>query len=79
MLRIWASLLYGALVLILMPSSAFSARSHFIGELATKWLDDGRKMVVLEPYGFVDSKGSLWEVPPGAEVNGAQFQNNYGA
>jgi esterase/lipase superfamily enzyme len=44
---------------------------RFKGALVTQFLADGRNIRLVEPFGFVDSDGKHWDVPAGAELNGA--------
>lgn len=54
---------------------AFSdaSRAQFNGEVVAKWLDDGRRMELMEAFGFTDPNGQHWEVPKGAIVDGASI------
>jgi len=46
---------------------------QYFGRLAVAPLADGRTMQVLETFGFTDSNGVRWEVPPGAKTDGASI------
>lgn len=48
-------------------------RSSFSGELRLQSSPDGNSFIVLESYGFTDSKSVHWEVPKGALVDGASI------
>jgi hypothetical protein len=50
-----------------------AAQGKFKGDLVLTPLSspDGRRMKVLQPFAFVDSKGRLWDVPAGLETDGA--------
>ncbi|MGB7623659.1 MAG: DUF1353 domain-containing protein [Terriglobia bacterium] len=45
----------------------------FIGKVVTEWLDDGRKMKLLEPFAYIDPVGSKWDAPKGWIVDGASI------
>ncbi|MFA5949366.1 MAG: DUF1353 domain-containing protein [Hyphomicrobium sp.] len=45
----------------------------FIGEVVTRWEDDGRRMTLMEPIKFVDGSGRSWRVPRGVLVDGASI------
>ena len=47
--------------------------AYYTGELAVKWLDDGRLMQLLADFGFRDAAGLDWPVPKGARVDGASI------
>jgi hypothetical protein len=47
--------------------------ARYVGELILRPLDDGRMMEVQQPFGYVDSKGQSWNVPPKAVVDGASI------
>jgi len=44
---------------------------HFIGKFVAEFGDDGRKVTLMEPYGFVDPAGQAWNVPDGYKTDGA--------
>lgn len=46
---------------------------QFIGQPVTLWADDGRTMVLTQPYGYVDADGRTWEAPAGWLVDGASI------
>jgi hypothetical protein len=43
---------------------------HFKGNVVAKFLPDGRKMKLEQPFGYVDPAGENWDVPVGAETDG---------
>lgn len=45
----------------------------FVGEVVAEWLDDGRKMKLVEPFAYVDPNGSRWDAPKGWIVDGASI------
>lgn len=45
----------------------------FLGEPRVQFLDDGRKIQVMEDYSFRDSRGHLWTTPAGTIVDGASI------
>ena len=47
--------------------------AHYEGEPVTRWLKDGRRVQLLEPFAFVDDAGLRWEVPSHAIVDGASI------
>lgn len=48
-------------------------KAFFVGEIETKWLDDGRTMEILSHAEFHDPEGNVWEVNPGDLVDGASI------
>lgn len=46
---------------------------QFIGELDLRALPGGRLMKLLQPYGYVDAAGLVWNVPAGVELDGASI------
>jgi hypothetical protein len=46
---------------------------RFNGELVLKPLPDGRTMELVQPFGYIDSKGVAWPVPARARVDGASI------
>ena len=48
-------------------------KSRFIGRVVTKWLKDGRNMILIEDFCFIDSKGRKWIASKGDKINGASI------
>ena len=46
---------------------------RFIGEIVTKWLENGREMELTKPFVYVDPDGLRWEAPKGSVVDGASI------
>jgi hypothetical protein len=46
---------------------------HYIGSVQAEWLDNGRDMRLLEPFGYVDPSGREWQAEAGAIVDGASI------
>lgn len=46
---------------------------RFLGEIVATMLPDGRNMKLVQPFGYIDSKGQTWDVPAGAETDGASI------
>jgi hypothetical protein len=44
---------------------------HFIGKFVAEFGNDGRKVTLLEPFGYVDPAGLDWNVPDGYKTDGA--------
>jgi len=44
---------------------------HFVGKFVAEFDGDGRKVKLIEPYGFVDRDGKAWDVPAGYLTDGA--------
>jgi hypothetical protein len=45
----------------------------FNGEVVTKWLKDGRRMLLIQDFSFIDSSGLTWLAPKGTVVDGASI------
>jgi hypothetical protein len=45
----------------------------YIGKIVAEWLDDGRKMRLLDDFAYVDPFGSRWDAPKGSIVDGASI------
>jgi hypothetical protein len=45
----------------------------FVGKVVTEWLDDGRKMKLIEGFGYIDPSGVRWDAPAGWVVDGASI------
>jgi len=46
---------------------------YFVGKVVTEWLDDGRRMKLVEPFAYVDQVGVRWDAPAGWVVDGASI------
>src|SRR3981189_2679384 len=46
---------------------------RFEGEFDFRWLPDGRNMRLLGPLRYIDQEGQIWDVPAGAETDGASI------
>jgi hypothetical protein len=55
------------------PAGAQSKAGQFTGEIVATLLPDGRNMRLVQQFGYHDKKGRLWEVPAGAETDGASI------
>ena len=65
--------------LVCLPAAAFlrispaNAAGQFVGQVITRWSDDGRAMILTEPFEYVDANGKQWPVPKGTTVDGASI------
>jgi hypothetical protein len=64
-----------SLTIALSLSSPCVAQDYgtFVGKIVAEWLDDGRKMKLIEPFSYIDPNGSKWNAPAGWEVDGASI------
>jgi hypothetical protein len=46
---------------------------YFVGRVRTEWLQDGRRMRLLENFGYTDPTGKLWIAPANSVVDGASI------
>ena len=46
---------------------------RFIGEVRTRWLEDGRKMELLDSMAYIDQHGGSWDAPKGSIIDGASI------
>src|SRR5262245_3676734 len=58
---------------LLIPYPSATAQGQFKGEIVATLLGDGRNMKLVQPFAYVDAKGQVWEVPAGAETDGASI------
>lgn len=63
----------GALILSASLLAYGQPPGYFSGTVKAEWLDDGRKMRLLETLVYVDSNGESWAAPAGAEIDGASI------
>jgi len=38
-----------------------------------RWEDDGRRMTLVEPFAYLDPRGTRWDAPPGTGIDGASI------
>jgi hypothetical protein len=63
-----------ALVVLVASLSAVHAEANFgrfTGKFVAEFGDDGRKVTLMEPFGYVDPAGLEWNVPDGYRTDGA--------
>ena len=63
-----------AVALVVAPLSAAQSEANFgrfIGKFVAEFGDDGRKVTLMEPFGYVDPAGLEWNVPDGYKTDGA--------
>lgn len=48
-------------------------RRHFVGRVVAAWLEDGRKMRLVEDFSYVDKNGVTWVAPKGSVIDGASI------
>jgi len=44
---------------------------HFVGSFVAEFGNDGRKVTLKEPFGYIDPAGLAWNVPDGYQTDGA--------
>ncbi|WP_164757585.1 MULTISPECIES: DUF1353 domain-containing protein [unclassified Mesorhizobium] len=64
-------IILSAIAVLLQVSTA--GAGHFVGSFQAEFLDDGRKIRLLQPYEFDDDNNKQWNVPSGTEVDGASI------
>jgi hypothetical protein len=50
-----------------------NAKQGFYGRVITGWVDDGRKMLLLEDYSYIDKSGKKWTAKSGSITDGASI------
>lgn len=53
------------------PAWADPRFGHYVGKFIAEFGGDGRKVKLIEPYGYVDPAGEQWKVPAGYLTDGA--------
>jgi len=63
------------LVALVIGGSAFGADvfGKYVGRVVTEWVEDARKMKLLEDFAYIDPSGNRWEAPKGSIVDGASI------
>jgi hypothetical protein len=72
MIEIRGLLLAAAIALSSAPASLADTNfGYFIGKFIAEFAADGRKVTLIEPFGYVDPAGLEWNVPGGYKTDGA--------
>ncbi len=45
----------------------------FVGSVYTEWVSEPNVMLLLQPFGFIDSAGKHWTAPAGLRTDGASI------
>lgn len=63
-----------SLIALLWAATCFAQSfGSFVGKVVAEWLDDGRKMKLVQPFAYIDPNGSRWDAPKGWIVDGASI------
>ena len=63
-----------AAVVVAGPAHAQTATTgRYIGTVHAAWSNDGRRMTLLEPFEYVDSRKERWVAPKGSVIDGASI------
>lgn len=60
-----------AIALSVHPAKAETNFGRFVGKFVAEFGGDGRKVTLMEPFGYVDPAGIEWNVPNGYQTDGA--------
>ena len=60
-----------AITALLVAGQPADAQGRFKGKVVGELLRDGRTIKLVQPFGYIDAKGQHWDVPAGAETDGA--------
>lgn len=61
------------ILLSLLALLSFQQTDRFVGKVVVEWLDDGRKMKLLEDFAYIDPNGKTWKAPKGSKIDGASI------
>lgn len=50
---------------------------RYLGRVVSRWLDDGRRMQLLEDFAYIDPHGIRWDAPAGSVVDGASIPQQF--
>ncbi len=66
-----------ALAVVLLSTNALVCNAQtfglFVGSVSAKWLDDGRRMELIEPFSYLAPNNVTWNAPKGSIVDGASI------
>jgi hypothetical protein len=71
MTKTWGLLLAAAVAFNAPAALAETNFGHFVGKFVAEFAEDGRKVTLIEPFGYVDPVGLAWSVPGGYQTDGA--------
>ena len=72
-MRLLIGCFIGLLAGCAIPVPGGADNGKFVGQVVAQWLDDGRKMKLVEPFGYIDPTGLSWDAPIGSVVDGASI------
>ena len=63
------------LIFLLFPLTAIgqTSKDKFSGNVVVQWIDDGRSMMLLKEFSYIDPSGKEWKVPKKIVVDGASI------
>jgi hypothetical protein len=72
-MKIGRSLAFAAALVLIQVAAAQGEPNfgHFVGKFVAEFGDDGRRVTLMEPFGYVDPVGLEWNVPDGYKTDGA--------
>lgn len=70
---IYITILTPAIALSLSSPCVAQGNGSFVGKVVAEWLPDGRGMKLIEPFSYLDPRGSRWDAPVGWVVDGASI------
>lgn len=65
--------LVGAVVLFASVADAKQPWGHYVGTLKARFDKNGRDMILLENFVYVDPQGAAWGSPAGSKIDGASI------
>jgi hypothetical protein len=72
-MNIGRSLAFAAALMLIHVAAAQGEANfgHFVGKFVAEFGEDGRRVTLMEPFGYVDPVGIEWNVPDGYKTDGA--------
>lgn len=61
------------LLLVALVAARLGTWGSFVGTVKAEWLDDGRRMRLLDNFAYVDPARQTWNAPAGSEIDGASI------
>jgi hypothetical protein len=63
------------LAILIAPSGLAQGLGMFIGTVKAEWIHDrdGRSMILLESFAYIDPSGTRWDAPAGSIIDGASI------
>ena len=69
----WRAKVFFVLAVWFSALNVVAQTGEYVGTPVTRWEPDGRSMILMDSFEYVDGKGRGWHVPSGVRIDGASI------